>query len=55
MKELVSLEMQLKKQYQYFLKQEKDNQEIIEGLTANDGVWFLKSIEDVGVGSENNK
>ena len=26
--------------------------EMIEGLTATYGVWFLKSIEDVGVGRE---
>ena len=29
--------------------------EMIEGLTATYGVWFLKSIEDVGVGIEKNK
>ena len=29
--------------------------EMIEGLTATYGVWFLKSIEDVGVGIEENK
>ena len=29
--------------------------EMIEGLTATYGVWFLKSIEDVGVGREKNK
>tara|TARA_A100001234_G_C12409148_1_gene293780 strand:+ start:163 stop:387 length:225 start_codon:yes stop_codon:yes gene_type:complete len=26
--------------------------EMIEGLTATYGIWFLKSIEDVGVGKE---
>ena len=29
--------------------------EMLEGLTATYGVWFLKSIEDVGVGIEKNK
>ena len=29
--------------------------EMIEGLTATYGVWFLQSIEDVGVGIEKNK
>ena len=29
--------------------------EMIEGLTATYGVWFLKSIEDVGVGREQKK
>ena len=29
--------------------------EMIEGLTATYGLWFLKSIEDVGVGIEKNK
>ena len=26
--------------------------EMIQGLTATYGIWFLKSIEDVGVGKE---
>ena len=29
--------------------------EMIEGLTATYGIWFLKSIEDVGVGREKNE
>ena len=29
--------------------------EMIEGLTATYGVWFLKSIEDISVGIEKNK
>ena len=29
--------------------------EMIEGLTATYGVWFLKSIEDVGLGKEKKK
>ena len=36
-------------------KGEDARPEMIEGLTATYGIWFLKSIEDVGVGREKNE
>ena len=36
-------------------KGEEPSPEMVEGLTATYGQWFLKTIEDIGVGREKNK